>query len=293
MTKTSMSDTSFGLDEATLAAQPQVYESGLFDGQVVMVSGAGSGIGKAIAFLYARLGARLVICGRDRAKLDACELWLRKLGSPDVLVQTVNIRDSAAVGALVDATWERFGRLDEQVNNAGGQFPKAALDISPNGWKAVIDNNLNGTWYMMHAAAQRWRDTGQPGSIVNIVLTFQRGFPGVAHSCAARAAVTYLSKTVAVEWAQHGIRVNCVAPGVIESSGFQHYSDEARRNFSRGNPMLRHGDVQDIAHAVVYLTGPTGKFVNGELLNVDGGGILWGDLWTIPQPAYFTEGRQS
>jgi citronellol/citronellal dehydrogenase len=286
-----MSDNSFGLDEATLAAQPRVFERGLFDGQVVMVSGAGSGIGKAIAFLYARLGSRLVICGRDRAKLDACEPWLRKLGSPDVLVQATDIRDSAAVQALIDATWERFGRLDVQVNNAGGQFPKAALDISPNDWKAVIDNNLNGTWYMMHAAAQRWRDARRPGCIVNIVLTFQRGFPGLAHSCAARAAVTYLSKTVAVEWAEHGIRVNCVAPGVIESSGLQQYSDEARRNFSRANPMLRHGDVQDIAHAVVYLTGPSGKFVNGELLNVDGGGILWGDLWAIPQPEYFTEGR--
>jgi citronellol/citronellal dehydrogenase len=286
-----MSETQFGLDEATLADAPRLFESGLFDGQVVMVSGAGSGIGKAIAFLYARLGARLVICGRDRAKLDACEPWLRKLGSPDVVVHPANIRGSAEVDQLLDATYAHFGRLDVQVNNAGGQFPKAALDISPNGWKAVIDNNLNGTWYMMHAAAKRWRDAGTPGSIVNIVLTFQRGFPGVAHSCAARAAVAHLSKTVAVEWAPHQIRVNCVAPGVIESSGFKHYSPEAREQFSRGNPMLRHGDVQDIAHAVIYLTAPSGKFITGELLNVDGGGVLWGELWTIPRPAYFTQGQ--
>jgi len=278
---------SFGFDDAALAALPLVYQPGLCDGQVVMVSGAGSGIGKAIAFLYARLGARLVICGRDRAKLDACEPWLRRLGSPDVLVQPTDIRRTEAIAELFDATYQHFGRLDVQVNNAGGQFPKAALDISPKGWKAVVDNNLNGTWYMMHEAARRWRDAGRPGSIVNIVLTFQRGFPGVAHSCAARAAVTYLSKTVAVEWAQYGIRVNCVAPGVIESSGFAHYAPEARAKFSRGNPMLRHGSVQDIANAVLYLTGPSGEFVNGELLNVDGGGILWGELWTIPKPAYF------
>jgi len=279
---------SFGFDDAALAALPLAYQPGLFDGQVVMVSGAGSGIGKAIAFLYARLGARLVICGRDRAKLDACEPWLRRLGSPDVLVQPTDIRRTEAIAALFDAAYQRFGRVDVQVNNAGGQFPKAALDISPKGWKAVVDNNLNGTWYMMHEAARRWRDAGRPGSIVNIVLTFQRGFPGVAHSCAARAAVTYLSKTVAIEWAQYGIRVNCVAPGVIESSGFAHYSPEARAKFSRGNPMLKHGNVQDIANAVVYLTGPTGEFVNGELLNVDGAGILWGELWTIPKPAYFS-----
>jgi len=278
---------SFGFDDAALAALPLVYQTGLCDGQVVMVSGAGSGIGKAIAFLYARLGARLVICGRDRAKLDACEPWLRRLGSPDVLVQPTDIRRTEAIAELFDATYQRFGRLDVQVNNAGGQFPKAALDISPKGWRAVVDNNLNGTWYMMHEAARRWRDARQSGSIVNIVLTFQRGFPGVAHSSAARAAVTYLSKTVAVEWAQYGIRVNCVAPGVIESSGFAHYAPEARAEFSRGNPMLRHGNVQDIANAVLYLTGPSGEFVNGELLNVDGGGILWGELWTIPKPAYF------
>lgn len=277
----------FGPGDEALAALPTVYRDDLFAGKVVLVSGAGSGIGKAIAFLYARLGARLVICGRDRAKLDACEPWLRRLGSPDVLVQPTDIRRTEAIAELFDATYQRFGRLDGQVNNAGGQFPKAALDISPKGWKAVIDNNLNGTWYMMHEAARRWRDAGRPGSIVNIVLTFQRGFPGVAHSCAARAAVTYLSKTVAVEWAQYRIRVNCVAPGVIESSGFAHYSAEARAKFSRGNPMLRHGNVQDIANAVVYLTGPSGDFVNGELLNVDGGGILWGELWTIPKPAYF------
>jgi len=286
-----MGNPEFGWDDAALAAAPRIFEAGLFDGQVAMVSGAGSGLGKAIAFLYARLGARLVICGRDRAKLDACESWLRKLGSPDVLVQQTDIRRRVDVDRLLDATYAHFGRLDVQVNNAGGQFPMAALDISPKGWKAVIDNNLNGTWYMMHAAAQRWRDAGAPGSIVNIVLTFQRGFPGVAHSCAARAAVTYLSKTVAVEWAQHQIRVNCVAPGMIESTGFKQYSPEAREQFRRGNPMMRQGDVQDVAHAVIYLTAPSGKFINGELLTVDGGGVLWGELWTIPKPAYFTQGQ--
>ncbi|ODV10721.1 MAG: short-chain dehydrogenase [Rubrivivax sp. SCN 70-15] len=283
-----MPETTFGLDDAALVALPLGFEPGLLDGQVVLVSGAGSGIGKAIAFLCARLGARLVVCGRDPVKLAACETWLRRLGSPDVLVQPTDIRDGASVAALLDATWQKFGRLDVQVNNAGGQFPKAALDISPKGWKAVIDNNLNGTWRMMHAAAQRWRDTGQGGNIVNIVLTFQRGYPGVAHSCAARAAVTYLSKTVAVEWSQYGVRVNCVAPGSIESTGFAHYSPEARQQFARSNPMLKVGSVQDIAYAVAYLAGPTGRFVNGEVLNVDGGGLLWGDLWTIPKPAYFT-----
>jgi len=279
--------TSFGFDDETLAIQPTVYLPGLFDGKVVMVSGAGSGIGKAIAFLYARLGAKLVICGRDPVKLEACAEWLRRLGSPEVLVQPTNIRDPEQVEQLMDAAWQHFGRIDVMVNNAGGQFPQRALDYSIKGWKAVIDTNLNGTWYMMHAMARRWQGTGTPGNIVNIVATFQRGMPGVAHTCAARAAVTHLSKTVAVEWAQYNIQVNCIAPGAIASTGFRQYSPEAVKAFSGANPMKHVGDVQDVANAVVYLSAPSGKFITGELLTVDGGGVLWGEVWTTAKPDYF------
>ncbi|MCM2337245.1 SDR family oxidoreductase [Hydrogenophaga pseudoflava] len=279
--------TPFGFDDEALAARPTVYQPRLFAGQVAIVSGAGSGIGKAIAFLYARLGARLVICGRDPAKLESCAEWLRRLGSPDVLVQVTNIREPEQVEQLIDVVWRHFGRVDVLVNNAGGQFPQRALDYSVKGWKAVIDTNLNGTWYMMQALARRWRDTGTQGNIVNIVATFQRGMPGVAHTCAARAAVTYLSKTVAVEWAQYGIRVNCIAPGAIASTGFRQYSPEAVKAFAGANPMKHVGDVQDVAEAVVYLSAPSGKFITGELLTVDGGGVLWGEAWTIAKPDYF------
>jgi citronellol/citronellal dehydrogenase len=140
---------------------------------------------------------------------------------------------------------------------------------------------------MMHAMARRWQGTGTRGNIVNIVATFQRGMPGVAHTCAARAAVTHLSKTVAVEWAQHGIRVNCIAPGAIASTGFRQYSPEAVKAFAGANPMKHVGDVQDVAEAAVYLSAPSGKFVTGELLTVDGGGVLWGEVWTIAKPDYF------
>lgn len=282
-----MSEPQFGWNDAALAEAPRVFEAGLFDGQVVMVSGAGSGIGKAIAFLYARLGAKLVICGRDRAKLDACEPWLRKLGSPDVLVQQANIRQPDDVEKLLDATYAHFGRLDVQVNNAGGQFPKAALDISPNGWKAVVDNNLNGTWYMMQAAAQRWRDHKRPGSIVNIVVVTTHGLYGIAHSIAARSGVIGLSRAVAVEWAPLNIRVNCVAPGAIETEGWNVYSPEARAAYPRSNPMMRTGSPWDVAEASVFLAGPSAKFVTGETLTVDGGGQLWGETWTTGKPAYF------
>ena len=284
---------SFGFDDAALAALPLVYQPGLCDGQVVMVSGAGSGIGKAIAFLYARLGARLVICGRDRAKLDACEPWLRRLGSPDVLVQPTDIRRTEAIAELFDATYQRFGRLDVQVNNAGGQFPKAALDISPKGWKAVIDNNLNGTWYMMQAAAKRGvREGMRGGSIVTIAAAVDRGLPGMAHTAASRAGVIALSKTLAVEWAEHDIRVNCIGAGAIESNGFNNYKEEHVGGLFRTNPMKRAGDVQDVAEAVVYLTAPSGKYITGETINIDGGMVLWGEFWPAGMPDHFRPPRQ-
>ena len=190
----------FGFTDSDLAALPTVYAPGLFAGQRVLVSGAGSGIGKAIAFLYARLGA-----------LEASAEWLRKLGSPEVLALPLNIRDPEAVSQAMDAVWARFGGLDVLVNNAGGQFPQAALEFSVKGWNAVIDTNLNGTWHMIQNAAKRWVRDGVPGSVVNIVVVTERGQPGISHSVAARGGVIALSRSLALEWAPHRIRINCVA----------------------------------------------------------------------------------
>lgn len=189
----------FGFTDADLAALPTVYAPGLFAGQRVLVSGAGSGIGKAIAFLYARLGATLVICGRKPEALEASAEWLRKLGSPEVLAMPLNIRDPEAVSRAMDAVWARFGGLDVLVNNAGGQFPQAALDFIVKGWNAVIDTNLNGTWHMMQNAARRWVRDDAPGSIVNIVIVTDRGQPGISHSAAARGGVIALSRSLALE----------------------------------------------------------------------------------------------
>lgn len=277
----------FGFTDADLAALPTVYAPGLFAGQRVLVSGAGSGIGKAIAFLYARLGATLVICGRKPEALEASAEWLRRLGSPEVLALPLNIRDPEAVSQAMDAVWARFGGLDVLVNNAGGQFPQAALDFSVKGWNAVIDTNLNGTWHMIQNAARRWVRDGVPGSVVNIVVVTERGQPGITHSAAARGGVIALSRSLALEWAPHRIRINCVAPGTIESNGFNNYRPENAEHFCNSNPMKRNGDVQDIAEAVVYLTAASGKFLTGETLRVDGGGTLWGEAWTNGRPDYF------
>ena len=279
-------DLKFGSSDAEMVTLPTVFAPDLFRGKTVLVSGAGSGLGKAIAVLFARLGATLVVCGRNPEKIETAGEFFRTLGS-DVMVHAMTIRDPEAVATMMDAVDERYGQLDVLINNAGGQFPQPAIDYSIKGWNAVIDTNLNGTWHMMQAAARRWRDKKQQGSIVNIVADIWRGMPGIAHTCAARAGVIYLSKSVAVEWAPLNIRVNCVAPGCVESTGFNNYPEEGAATFNESNPMRETGDEQDIAEACVYLAASSGKFVTGEVLTVDGGQQLWGDPWPTGRPDYF------
>jgi citronellol/citronellal dehydrogenase len=279
-----------GLTDDELASHPTIYAPDALKDRVAVVSGAGGGIGRAIAWLFARLGAHVVLAGRDQSKLDAL---LADLAGKNLKASAhaTDIREPAAVNALFDSVWAGQGRLDFLVNSAGGQFPQAAIDFSVKGWNAVIDTNLNGTWYMMQAAAQRWRDRKHPGSIVNIVVVTTHGVYGIAHSIAARSGVIGLSRTVAVEWAPLNIRVNCVAPGLIETKGWDVYSAETRAAYPRSNPMMRVGSPWDIAQACVYLAGPSGNFITGETLTLDGGGQLWGETWTTAKPDYFRRER--
>lgn len=276
----------FGFTDEQLANLELSWRPGLFDGRVVLVSGGGSGLGKAIAYQFGRLGAKLVICGRKPEALERTAQGMGRLGI-DCLVRPMTIRDPEQVAALFEAAWSRYGRLDVLVNNAGGQFAQPAIDFSVKGWNAVIDTNLNGTWYMMQAAARRWRDAAMPGCIVNIVAVVERGLTGIAHTAAARAGVIYLSKTLAVEWAPLGIRVNNVAPGAIATEGQNVYPEDARAEFDRSNPMMKFGDAQDVADACCYLAAPSGKFITGELLAIDGGFQMWGEQWTAGRPDYF------
>jgi citronellol/citronellal dehydrogenase len=140
---------------------------------------------------------------------------------------------------------------------------------------------------MMQRAARHWRERRCPGSIVNIVVVTERGMPGVAHTVAARAGVIGLTRTVAVEWAPLRIRVNCVAPGLTATEGLEVYPPEAKREFPHANPMRRPGTPLEIAQAVVYLGASSGSFITGEVLTVDGGGRLWGELWTAGRPEYY------
>ena len=279
----------YGLTDDQLRAMPTVYRPELFKGKAAVVTGAGSGFGFAIATLFARLGADLAILGRDEARLAKAKAFFESFG-PSVYAEAFNIREHARCAAFVDNVWRELGRLDVLINNAGGQFPQMALDFKPKGWNAVIDNNLNGTWYMMQAAARVWAERKSPGSIVNIVADFWRGMPGIAHTAAARAGVTYLSKSVAVEWAPLGIRVNCIAPGVLETSGFAHYPPEGLKTYTEANPMKKPGDVWDVAEACIYLAAPSAKFITGEVLTVDGGQQCWGDPWPTGRPEHFNVG---
>jgi citronellol/citronellal dehydrogenase len=276
----------FGLTDDELAIRRTVFASDALKDMVVVVTGATGGIGRAIAWLFARLGAHVVLVGRNQTKLDALTARMTQRAL-NVSSYAIDIREPDAVQALFDAIWKTVGRVDSLINSAGGQFPQAAIDISVKGWSAVIDTNLNGTWYMMQAAAQHWRDAKHPGSIVNIVVVTTHGLYGIAHSIAARSGVVGLSRSVAVEWAPLKIRVNCVAPGLIETEGWRVYSPEARAAYPRSNPMMRAGSAWDIAEACSYLAGPSGGFVTGETLTVDGGGQLWGETWTTGKPPYF------
>lgn len=278
----------FGYSDAELAQLPTVYAEGVLADQVVVVSGGTGGIGQATAWLCARLGAHVVVCGRTEAKVDATVAAIRGAGLK-CSGQVLDIREPQMVADFFTRLRTEHGRLDGLINSAGGQFPQPAIDFSVNGWNAIINTNLNGTWYMMQQAARFWRDAGQGGSIVNIVVVTTHGLYGVAHTIAARAGVVGLSRSVSVEWAPLGIRVNCIAPGAIETEGWRVYTPETRASYPRTNPMLRVGTTWDIAEACVYLTAPSGRFITGEVLTIDGGGQHWGETWTTGKPDYFSD----
>ena len=286
-----MQETPFRLSDEELAGLPVGLGKDLLSGQVVVISGGGSGIGRATAWLAARLGARVVICGRNSDKLKSTSdaLLARGLNCESV---TLDIRLRESVGALFDTVLGRHGRIDLLINSAGGQFPQAAIDFTEKGWRAVIDTNLTGTFNMMQRAAQACRDTKTPGSIVSIVVS-PRGLHQVAHTCAARAGVIAFSEAVAVEWAPLGIRVNCIAPGAIVSEGWATYEASIRARYPETSPLRRAGTPWEIAHAALFVGGPAGSFITGQTLSVNGGGNLWGEIWTAGKPDWYAQASRA
>ena len=255
--------------------EPEIFAPGLLAGRTALVTGGGTGIGLAIARELGGLGARIVIAARDRDRLDAAAVALRERGI-DVYAHPVNIRREEDVEALFHAIDQHVGPPDILVNNAGGQFAAPALDITPNGFRAVVDLNLNGTWLMSRAFAGRAIASGQGGRIVNIVLSLFNGTPGMVHSGAARAGVINMTKTLAGEWGRHGINVNAVAPGTIDTEGLRQYDMAAIEREMQRLPIKRMGTAREVALAVAYLVSPAGDYITGTTLILDGGDHLMG-----------------
>ncbi len=267
-------------------AESKVFRSGLLEGQVALVTGGGTGIGAAIALELGRLGAEVVIASRKQAHIEPAAAGMAELLGRDVLGLACDIRDREQVTATVKEIVAKKGRLDVLVNNGGGQFFAPAETISPKGWDAVVATNLTGTWNMTQAAYHAWMGK-HGGRIIHITMLTRRSFPGMTHSVAARAGVEGMTRNLAVEWASRGIRVNCIAPGLIVSSGVRTYPDGLNlfRGMQEHIPLKRAGTMDDIAHMAAFLAGPGGDYITGQVLTVDGGKELWGDWWPIADPS--------
>lgn len=266
-------------DDAALS----LFQPGSLTGRTALITGGGTGIGFAIARLLGRLGASIVIAGRREEVLAEAA---GRLSGEGIAAEhhPVNTRDQASVTALFGWMEGRGAGPDILINNAGGQFPAPARDISANGFRAVMDLNVQGNWHMTRAFADALIPAGRPGRIVNIVFCHTGANPCFAHAQAARAAVVNLTKTLAVEWGQYGILVNAVGPGAIATEALKAYSDDMGWTDPTARlPVPRMGTPMEIASAVAFLCSPAAAYITGAFLPVDGGDALVGP---DPQKAY-------
>jgi NAD(P)-dependent dehydrogenase (short-subunit alcohol dehydrogenase family) len=247
--------------------------AGTFDGEAVFITGAGTGLGKAIAVEFARLGASIVVASRKPEHLDAGAAAIREVGA-DVITAQCDIRDAEEVAAAFDTATNAFGLPGVLVNNAAANFPSPAEELSPNAWRTVVDITLNGTFLCTREFARRHLAAGSPASILNVGASYAwTGGPGFAHSAAAKAGVKNLVETLAVEWGPAGIRVNGLVPGLFPH---ENMTDDIRGNLDRTHdkdpcqPALRVGERQELGWAATFLASPYARFISGHTLVVDG-----------------------
>lgn len=265
-----------------LAAPPPLGASalppGTYDGSVVLVTGGGSGLGKATAAEFARLGAHLVLVGRNAERLAAAREELAPLTRGRVMTAPGDIRDPDRITEVFDAAGAELGPPDVLVNNAAANFPSPAEDLSPNAWRAVLDITLTGTWFMTREFGRRRLAAGAAGSIVCVGASYAwTGGPGYAHSAAAKAGVKNLVETLAVEWGPYGIRINGLVPGLMphedmtaDIRGHLDRAGEAGPEYDARQPALRVGLPRELGWAATFLASPYAGFITGHSLVVDG-----------------------
>ncbi len=261
------------------SSHSQVFREGLLEGQVVAVSGAGTGFGRETALELARLGATVVGCGRRPEPLaETAELAAGLPGRFEH--EALDIREEEPVERFFDALLERHGRLDVLLNNAGGQFLAPAESITPKGFRTVIDLNVNGTWLMTHAAATKAFIPQEGGKVISVTLSPHNGMPGMVHSGAARAAVENMMRTLAIEWSRFQIKTCALAAGQFATETFlTKYPQAVLDHVARSVPLGRTGRAEEIAWMVAYLASPAGDFVSGTTITIDGARDDWVGPW--------------
>jgi len=258
----------------------RIFAPGLLDGQVAIVSGGGTGLGRATALELASLGARVVVCGRRPEPLKETAAM-----AEGIEARTCDIREEAEVDALVDGVLDAHGRIDTLVNNAGGQYMAAAEDINPKGFRTVMRLNVEGTWLMTHAVATKammGAGGSEPrgGKIVNVTLSPHHGLPAMAHSSAARAAVENLTRVLSIEWARFQIKLTAIAAGHFETDTLlTKYPKPVVEGMASTVPAQRLGRPEELAWLAAFVASPAGDYLSGAVLTLDGGRDNWFGPW--------------
>jgi NAD(P)-dependent dehydrogenase (short-subunit alcohol dehydrogenase family) len=255
----------------------KLFQPGLLDGQVALVSGGGSGLGRAGALELAALGAQVVVCGR---RPEPLEETAAQADGGRVSAHACDIREEEQVDALVSAVLDEHGRIDLLVNNAGGQYMTPAEDITPKGFRTVMRLNVEGTWLMTHAVATRAMIPAGGGKVVSVTLSPHHGLPGMAHSSAARAAVENLTRVLSIEWARFGIKLTALAAGHFATETLRtKYPQPVVEGVAGTVPLGRLGTEEEFAWLIAYLAGPGGDYLSGAILTIDGARDNWLGSW--------------